>query len=158
MRIFLALDDFVDFAKQFELGEKVYLHIDNNVLEPIAMSVSIDFDDLSDFEIQFSDNYRLNSKEFTLESILDQAISGSNSLDLNQYNYSNFVSSGAKTSVEQFMKSAIDAMKNNIMAGENNELVIDGTGLRCMKYDEASGTYSPKANLDGSQRHHVYRG
>lgn len=141
---FLALDDFVDFAKQFELGEKVYLHIDNNVLEPIAMSVSIDFDDLSDFEIQFSDNYRLNSKEFTLESILDQAISGSNSLDLNQYNYSNFVSSGAKTSVEQFMKSAIDAMKNNIMAGENNELVIDGTGLRCMKYDEASGTYSPK--------------
>lgn len=141
---FLALDDFVDFAKQFELGEKVYLHIDDNVLEPIAMSVSIDFDDLSDFEIQFSDNYRLNSKEFTFESILDQAISGSNSLDLNQYNYSNFVSSGAKTSVEQFMKSAIDAMKNNIMAGENNELKIDGTGLRCMKYDEASGTYSPK--------------
>lgn len=141
---FLALDDFVDFAKQFALGEKVYLHIDDNVLEPIAMSVSIDFDDLSDFEIQFSDNYRLNSKEFTLESILDQAISGSNSLDLNQYNYSNFVSSGAKTSVEQFMKSAIDAMKNNIMAGENNELKIDGTGLRCMKYDEASGTYSPK--------------
>lgn len=141
---FLALDDFVDFTKQFELGEKVYLHIDDNVLEPIAMSVSIDFDDLSDFEIQFSDNYRLNSKEFTLESILDQAISGSNSLDLNQYNYSNFVSSGAKTSVEQFMKSAIDAMKNNIMAGENNELKIDGTGLRCMKYDEASGTYSPK--------------
>lgn len=141
---FLALDNFVDFAKQFELGEKVYLHIDDNVLEPIAMSVSIDFDDLSDFEIQFSDNYRLNSKEFTLESILDQAISGSNSLDLNQYNYSNFVSSGAKTSVEQFMKSAIDAMKNNIMAGENNELKIDGTGLRCMKYDEASGTYSPK--------------
>jgi hypothetical protein len=141
---FLALDDFVDFAKQFELGEKVYLHIDDTVLEPIAMSVSIDFDDLSDFEIQFSDNYRLNSKEFTLESILDQAISGSNSLDLNQYNYSNFVSSGAKTSVEQFMKSAIDAMKNNIMAGENNELKIDGTGLRCMKYDETSGTYSPK--------------
>lgn len=141
---FLALDDFVDFAKQFELGEKVYLHIDDNVLEPIVMSVSIDFDDLSDFEIQFSDNYRLNSKEFTLESILDQAISGSNSLDLNQYNYSNFVNSGAKTSVEQFMKSAIDAMKNNIMAGENNELKIDGTGLRCMKYDEASGTYSPK--------------
>lgn len=141
---FLALDDFVEFAKQFELGEKVYLHIDDNVLEPIVMSVSIDFDDLSDFEIQFSDSYRLNNKEFTLEAILDQAISGSNSLDLNQYNYSSFVTSGAKTSVEQFMKSAIDAMKNNIMAGENNELKIDGTGLRCMKYDEASGTYSPK--------------
>lgn len=141
---FLALDDFTEFAKQFELGERVYLHIDDEVLQPIAMSVSIDFDDLTNFEIQFSDNYRVNDKAFTLESILDQAVSSSNSLDLNQYNYSNFVSSGAKTSVEQFMKSAIDAMKNNIMAGENNELKIDGTGLRCMKYDEASGTYSPK--------------
>lgn len=141
---FLALDDFTEFAKQFELGERVYLHIDDEVLEPIAMSVSIEFDDLPSFQIDFSDNYNQNDKTFTLEGILDQAISSSNSLDLNQYNYSNFVSSGAKTSVEQFMKSAIDAMKNNILAGENNELKIDGTGLRCMKYDEASGTYSPK--------------
>ena len=141
---FLALDDFTEFAKQFELGERVYLHIDDEVLEPIAMSVSIEFDDLPSFQIDFSDNYNQNDKTFTLEGILDQAISSSNSLDLNQYNYSNFVSSGAKTSVEQFMKSAIDAMKNNIMAGENNELVIDGTGLRCMKWDEDAKAYSPK--------------
>ena len=141
---FLALDDFTEFAKQFELGERVYLHIDDEVLEPIAMSVSIEFDDLPSFQIDFSDNYNQNDKTFTLEGILDQAISSSNSLDLNQYNYSNFVNSGAKTSVEQFMKSAIDAMKNNIMAGANNELVIDGTGLRCMKWDEDAKAYSPK--------------
>lgn len=141
---FLALDDFTEFAKQFELGERVYLHIDDEVLEPIAMSVSIKFDDLPSFQIDFSDNYNQNDKTFTLEGILDQAISSSNSLDLNQYNYSNFVNSGAKTSVEQFMKSAIDAMKNNIMAGANNELVIDGTGLRCMKWDEDAKAYSPK--------------
>lgn len=141
---FLALDDFTEFAKQFELGERVYLHIDDEVLEPIAMSVSIEFDNLPSFQIDFSDNYNQNDKTFTLEGILDQAISSSNSLDLNQYNYSNFVSSGAKTSVEQFMKSAIDAMKNNIMAGTNNELQIDGTGLRCRKWDEDSKAYSPK--------------
>lgn len=141
---FLALDDFTEFAKQFELGERVYLHIDDEVLEPIAMSISIEFDNLPSFQIDFSDNYNQNDKTFTLEGILDQAISSSNSLDLNQYNYSNFVNSGAKTSVEQFMKSAIDAMKNNIMAGANNELVIDGTGLRCMKWDEDAKAYSPK--------------
>lgn len=141
---FLTLDEFSEFAERFTLGEKVYLHIDNQVLEPIAMSVSIEFDDLPSFQIEFSDNYKLNSKEFTLEGILDQAISGSNSLDLNQYNYSNFVNSGAKTSVQQFMQSAIDAMKNNILAGSNNEIKIDGTGLRCMKWDESTGDFSPK--------------
>ena len=141
---FLALDDFVEFAKQFSLGERLYLHLNENVYEPYVLAVSVDFDDLTDFSIEFNEYFQAKEGIMDIRQILEQAVSSSNSLDFNQYLYSSFVSSGAKTSVEQFMKSAIDAMKNNIMAGENNELVIDGTGLRCMKYDEASGTYSPK--------------
>ena len=141
---FLALDEFIEFAKQFSLGERLYLHLNENVYEPYVLAVSIDFDDLSDFSIEFNEYFQTKEGVMDIRQILEQAVSSSNSLDFNQYLYSNFVSSGAKTSVEQFMKSAIDAMKNNIMAGENNELKIDGTGLRCMKYDEASGTYSPK--------------
>ena len=141
---FFALDDFVEFAKQFSLGERLYLHLNENVYEPYVLAVSVDFDDLTDFSIEFNEYFQAKEGVMDIRQILEQAVSSSNSLDFNQYLYSSFVSSGAKTSVEQFMKSAIDAMKNNIMAGENNELVIDGTGLRCMKYDEASGTYSPK--------------
>lgn len=141
---FLALDDFVEFAKQFSLGEKMYLHLNENVYEPYVLAVSVDFDDLTDFSIEFNEYFQAKEGIMDIRQILEQTVSSSNSLDFNQYLYSSFVSSGAKTSVEQFMKSAIDAMKNNIMAGENNELKIDGTGLRCMKYDEASGTYSPK--------------
>lgn len=141
---FFALDEFESFAKQFTLGERVYLHLNDDVLEPIAVSISVDFDDLPSFEIQFSDSYKLNDKEFSLADLIDQAISSGSSTDFNQYLYSSFVTSGAKTSVDQFMKSAIDAMRNNIMAGTNNELQIDGTGLRCMKWDEDSQSYSPK--------------
>lgn len=141
---FLALDEFIDFVKQFSLCEKVFLHIDDVVYEPIVLAVEIDFDDLSNFAIEFNEYFRSGSRGADLKQLLDQSISSSHSLDFNQYLYSSFVTSGAKTSVDKFMKSAIDAMKNNIMAGENNELVIDGTGLRCMKYNEATGTYSPK--------------
>lgn len=141
---FLALDEFIEFAKQFKLGERVYLHLDDIVYEPIALAVEINFDDLSDFIINFNEYFRDGQHGADLSQLLEQSISGGSSLDLNQYNYSNFVNSGAKTSVEQFMKSAIDAMKNNIMAGANNELVIDGTGLRCMKWDDDSKAYSPK--------------
>lgn len=141
---FLALEDFVEFAKQFSLGERLYLHLNENVYEPFVLAVSVDFDDLTDFSIEFNEYFQAKEGIMDIRQILEQAVSSSNSLDFNQYLYSSFVSSGAKTSVEQFMKSAIDAMKNNIMAGENNELKIDGTGLRCMKYDEESGTYSPK--------------
>lgn len=141
---FLALDEFVEFAKQFSLGEKLYLHLNEDVYEPYVLAISINFDDLSDFSIEFNEYFQAKEGVMDIRQILEQSVSSSNSLDFNQYLYSSFVTSGAKTSVEQFMKSTIDAMKNNIIAGENNELKIDGTGLRCMKYDEASGTYSPK--------------
>lgn len=141
---FLALDEFVEFAKQFSLGEKLYLHLNEDVYEPYVLAISINFDDLSDFSIEFNEYFQTKEGVMDIRQILEQSVSSSNSLDFNQYLYSSFVTSGAKTSVEQFMKSAIDAMKNNIMAGENNELKIDGTGLRCMKYDKTSGTYSPK--------------
>lgn len=141
---FFAIDDFVEFAKQFSLGERLYLHLNENVYEPYVLAVSVDFDDLTDFSIEFNEYFQAKEGIMDIRQILEQAVSSSNSLDFNQYLYSSFVTSGAKTSVEQFMKSAIDAMKNNIMAGENNELKIDGTGLRCMKYDEETETYSPK--------------
>lgn len=141
---FLALDEFLDFAKQFKLGEKVYLHMDDTVYEPIALGVEIDFDDPSNFAIQFNEYFRSGDYSADLNQLLDQSLSSGSSTDFNQYLYSSFVTSGAKTSVDQFMKSAIDAMRNNIMAGTNNELQIDGTGLRCMKWDEDSQSYSPK--------------
>lgn len=141
---FLALDEFVSFAKQFTLGERLYLHLDDRIFQPIVLSVSINFDDYSDFSIEFNEYFQGKEGIMDVQQLLEQAVSSGNSLDLNQYNYSNFVNSGAKTSVQQFMKSAIDAMKNNILAGDNNELKIDGTGLRCMKWDENVEDYSPK--------------
>lgn len=141
---FLALEDYIDFAKELSLGERVYLQMGKGVVTPIVTSIEVDFDDLTDFTIDFGNAYKLNDASFKFEDLLDQSISSASSLDFNKYNYSNFVTSGAKTQVKDFMTSAIDTMKNMIMSGTNNELTIDQTGLRCRKYIQASGDYSPK--------------
>lgn len=141
---FTVLDDYITFAKEFALGEKVYLKTNMGVLSPVVLGVNIDFDDLSDFEIAFSNTFKSNDPLFVLKDIVKKTNSMGKTLDFSQYNYSNFVNSGAKTQVRDFMTSAIDTMKNMIMSGANNELTIDQTGLRCRKYDEASGGYSPK--------------
>ena len=141
---FAALDDYIAFTKEFALGEKVYLRTNMGVLSPVALGVNIDFDDLSDFEITFSNTFKSNEPLFVLKDLVKKTNSMGRTLDFSQYNYSNFVNSGAKTQVKDFMTSAIDTMKNMIMSGANNELTIDQTGLRCRKYDEASGGYSPK--------------
>lgn len=141
---FAALDDYVTFTKEFALGEKIYLKTNMGVITPIALGVNIDFDDLSDFEITFSNTFKSNDPLFVLKDLVKKTNSMGRTLDFSQYNYSNFVNSGAKTQVKDFMTSAIDAMKNAIMAGENNELTIDQTGMRMRKYDPSTGDYSPK--------------
>ncbi len=139
---FLVLDEFYEFAQNFKIGDKIYLHLPDGVISPVVIGASIDFDDPSAFSIEFSDSYTTNDKSFSLESLLDKAVSMGHNLDLQQYNYSSFVNSGANTSVKQFMDSAIDTMKNNIISGTGNEITIDQTGIRARKSE--NGTYSDK--------------
>lgn len=141
---FFALEDFLAFAKQFELGEKVYLDMGENVISPIVVGVTLDFDDPTTLELDFGDSFTLNNEPITFKDFLSQSISMGSSLDFNQFNYSNFVNSGAQTSVKSFMESAIDTMRNAILSGDHNEMTIDPTGLRMRKYDESTGNYDPR--------------
>lgn len=141
---FFAIDDFVSFAKEFTLGERIYLHLSMGVIEPIVTGISIDFDDLTQLELEFASDFQVKNGKFSWLDNLDQSVSVSKTLDFNQFNYSNFVNSGANTNIKKFMESALDTMKNMILSGTHNEITIDQAGLRCRKYDEASGGYSPK--------------
>lgn len=141
---FFALDDFIAFAKEFTLGERIYLHLRAGVIEPLVTGVSIEFDDLMKLELEFASDFRIKDGEISWLDNLDKAVSSSKTLDFNQFNYSNFVNSGANTNIKNFMESAIDTMKNAVLSGTNNEITIDQAGLRCRKYDEASGGFNPK--------------
>lgn len=141
---FFALDDFVSFVKEFTLGQRIYLHLSMGVIEPIVTGVSIEFDDLTTLELEFASDFQVKDGKFSWLDNLDQSISVSKTLDFNQFNYSNFVNSGANTNIKKFMDSALDTMKNMILSGTHNEITIDQAGLRCRKFDEASGGYSPK--------------
>lgn len=141
---FFAINEFVSFAREFTLGERIYLHLNMGVIEPIVTGVSIEFDDLTSLELEFASDFQVKNGKFSWLDNLDQSVSISKTLDFNQFNYSNFVNSGANTNIKKFMESALDTMKNMILSGTHNEITIDQAGLRCRKFDEASGGYSPK--------------
>lgn len=141
---FFALDDFVSFARHFTLGQEIYLHLSMGVIAPIVIGMSVEFDDLSTLELDFGNDYHSVDSEFTLQDLLDDSVSMGNALDFNQYNYSNFVNSGAHNQIKEFMSSALDTMKNMLLSGENNEITIDQAGLRCRKFQPETNSYSPK--------------
>ena len=138
---FLALDDFVAFKNQFALGDKVYINLGDKILTPIAIGVEVNFEKLSDFKLLFGDKYSLKDSAFKLVDLLEESIKMGKSTASSKVSYSSFIDSGASTYVKDFMDSALDAAKNAVLAGANQEIKIEESGIRLRSYDKDSGTY-----------------
>ncbi len=140
---FLASNDFQAFKDELTLGERIYLNLgDGRIITPFVTSVSINFDDPSDFSIEFSDTYTSFDSAFNLSSLLEQSVSMGKSLGTKGGMYSEFVSSGASSSVKSFMDSALDLAKNAVLSSGNQAVSIDDSGIRLRKWkDKDAGTY-----------------
>ena len=142
---FLALEDFVMFKDNFSLGNKVYLDIgDNKVLQPIVIGVSINFEDFSSFSIEFSNSYKSNDAEFKLVDQIQQSVSMGKTLDSSKYSYSSWVDSGASSSVKDFMDSALDVGKNEILSSTGQAISWDENGMRFRKWNTNKTDYEPE--------------
>lgn len=135
---FMSMDEFVGFVRQLELGQRIYLNTDKNVLEPIFIGVEIDFENLSSLELKFSDKYSSSDSSFKLVELLDQSISMGKTVDTNKLTYSAFVESGASTKVKEFMDSALDVAKNAILSSTGQGVSWDDTGFHLRKYLDSS--------------------
>lgn len=143
---FLALDDFESFKNGLELGQKVYIDIENTgILQPIAIGVRFNYDDPTDMELQFSDSYASGDSTFRLVDLLEKSISMGKNVEMSKYIYSSFVDSGASTGLKEFMTSALDVAKNAIMSSTNQAISWDGAGFRLRKWaNEAQTAYEPE--------------
>lgn len=143
---FLCLDDFVKFKNKLRHGEKLYVGIsEDETLAPICVGVKVSFDSPNDMTLEFSDTYTSGDSSFLLADLLEQSVSMGKSVDLNKYNYSAFMDSGASTKVKAFMQTALDVSKNAIMSSKEQAISWGDSGIRLRKWsDEAHTEYEPK--------------
>lgn len=131
---FLAADEFVLFKNQLTLGSKIYLNIgDDKVLSPIAIGVEFSCDNPEDFTLLFGDKYSAKDSAFKLVDLLEQSINMGQTVASNKTNYNSFIESGASTQVKDYMDSALNAARQAVLAGVNQEIQIDGSGIRLRK-------------------------
>lgn len=141
---FLAADGFDLFRNQLSLGRKIYLNIgDQKVLSPIAIGVEINCEDPSDFTLLFGDKYSAKDSSFQLVDLLEQSINMGQTVASNKTNYNAFIDSGASTQVNDYMKSALNAAKQAVLAGAHQEIKLDESGLRLRKLLENGSGYDP---------------
>lgn len=137
---FIALDDFALFKEQLSLGQRVYLSLNGKVYEPYVVSIRFKYDDPSSFSIDFSSSFTAFDSSFALSKLLEQSISMGKTVSYKNNMYSSFVNSGASTSVYEFMNSALDIAKNNVLSSGDQAISIDDTGIRVRKWANESKT------------------
>ena len=136
---FLALADFASFASHLTLGRRNYVDLGDKVLKPILVEVDLSFGDLTDFSLQFSDTYKGSDNAFNLVDLLEQSVSMGHKLDTSKFSYNDYINSGAKTAVRNFITSALDASRNAVINGSNQSITMDGTGLHLRSPDGTGG-------------------
>lgn len=143
---FLGIDEFVRFKNKLRHGEKIYVGIsEDETLAPICIGLKFEFDSPDSLSLEFSDTYVSSDSSFLLADLLEQSVSMGKSVDLNKYNYSAFMDSGASTKVKDFMTTALDVSKNAIMSSKEQAISWGDSGIRLRKWrDEAHTEYEPK--------------
>lgn len=141
---FLSAKEFEVFRKQFKLGTRIYLDLDGG-LTPIAIGAEIDLDDPTSLSLTFGDEYSALDSAFQLVDILDQSVSMGKSYSANKGAYGNFISSGSKDALYNFINAPLDVAKNSIISSSDQAIQFDSAGLRLRRYADASmTTYDPE--------------
>lgn len=147
---FLALEDFAQFHSKMALGKKIYLSLahqndfDNLVLQPILVGVKFSFEDLASLTLQFGDTYSLSDPSFSLVDLIEKSVSMGKTLDVSRFNYNSFVSSGANTEVRDFIDSALDVARNQILSTGDMAISWNEGGLYLRKWTQHKTDYEPE--------------
>lgn len=140
---FIFLKEFKEFTDQLELGCIVNIEKeDNYIITPILLSMTIQLDDPTNFSMEFGNKYRLDTSDYKFSDLFGDAISAGSSVKFDGAKWGEYVNSGMNNTVSDFINSALDTSKNNLINAKNQEIVINQNGLRG-KMLQDNGNYSP---------------
>ena len=133
---FLFTKEFAPFRNRLELGSAVHLRIgDDKVITPIAIEIELDFDNESNFSLLFSNRFKRHDAVNTLKDVIEKSYSTSRTFEANKYIYGQ--TTKQTDTVSKFLSSSLDAAANAIKAARDQNVVIDGSGIRIFSNDDA---------------------
>ena len=126
----LFLKEYQQYIDQLELGCIVHAEIrEGEWVSPILLEMSFDFDDPSNLSMTWGNRYRLRTDEWTFADLYDQTSRTSAAVSRNFADMISPTRSGQMTEMRAFMDGALDAARNNILAGNHQAIQIDAHGM-----------------------------
>lgn len=138
----LAIEEFQSLISNFEVGNWLRLKVDNEIYKLRLLEYEVDYDDLDNITVVFSDVIRVSGGYSDIESILKQASSMATSYDTIAHQ----ASQGDKGNkrVSQWVEKGLALTNSFISNSDNQEVVLDSHGFTMKEYLPITDDYSDK--------------
>ncbi len=140
---FIFLKQFKPFTDQLELGCTATVEKGDGVIFTlVVLEIDFQYDDPTKFTLVLSNRVRLDKNGgFIYSDLFNQSVSAGTSVNFNTPLWSNW-NDNYKDTVTEFIDSALNTAKNNLISSDNQEITIDENGLVGRNYDPNTQTYS----------------
>lgn len=141
---FLFLQEFKEFTKQLKMGCQINVAINDKISSyPVLLEMEFSFDDPTNFKMTFGNRLRLDKNDFVFSELFGDSVSAGTTVSFSQGKWNEF-NRDYKDDVSEFINSALDCAKNNVINAQNQEIIIDSNGLKGQRYVPTTDTYSPE--------------
>ena len=129
----LIKEEFQPIVKYFQTGNWIRMQVDNVVYKLRLLNYSIDFDNISDLSVEFSDTTKNWGDIKDIQNVLAQSKQMATSYSSVKKQAEKSVAT--KVTVDQWVEDGINANITKIMSGDNQDVVVDMHGITCRKWD-----------------------
>lgn len=139
----LVMKEFEPIVDKFSVGNWIRVKVDNEIYRLRLISYSIDFDDLDNISIEFSDVKKYVDGVSDSEDIMSQAASMASSYDAVTRQASQ--GNKSKKQLENWVTKGLALTKMKIIdSADNQNITWDSHGLLCREYLPITDDYSDK--------------
>lgn len=137
---FTELIKYKKFTDELELGCQITVRLDNGMLiYPTLLEINFSYDDVTELELGFSNKLSMNKSENTIGDVIKDASNTSNDVVLNRDKWNQGLN--AKNQLTEYMNNSLNASLQDIVNSDYQDIVIDGSGIRCRRFDPEKGDY-----------------
>lgn len=139
---FLNTEEFKDFKDEFEIGDWIICRADDHIYRLRIINVNYSYDDPENIQITFSNVVRGGTFMSDVASILSKA--GSMATSYNYVAHQANQGNNASNVIDGMLEDGVNTGVFNIIAGNNQDVIIDEHGITAKEYDDVEMEYSPK--------------
>lgn len=137
----LVLKEFEPIVDHFKVGNWMRIEIDGTIYKLRLVGFDLDYDNLNNLDIEFSDVVKKIGVMSDIDSILSQSQSIAKSYSSTKRQAKQ--GSDSKGFVDNWVENGINATATKIINSSDQQVVYDEHGMLFRQYDEINNSYSP---------------